>query len=549
MTKGPRRLVLDQYLDSAREGSLTHAGQDWKNKATDLNTLGEALKKAAEQAELRIGEQTLTGPALRAGMEESSTSMVTKSEQLRAAGEALVQVGQQISDTRDARDSFKDLGEKPSAYQPPAGTPGVEPTEDELAAQAAASQARQGERTAWQTEYDKQEAKSLALTKQMDAAFLGAIPPMKEIHGQEDPTEPPPNVPSGPSGPYLPGTQAPIPTGGGGGGNDDGGGKPTGGGHDGGNDGGERTARTTTSPSPRPPSSRPPTTVDDHHHDARPHRGADLHGHRHLAERRHLPAHGSARLGSCRVGRLVGRRLGRRPRRGRWCGRPRRGAIRPGAIPTSGASGSTPVRAIGSTGRAGSAGALSRSAGSSAAARSAGSTGSPASRSAGSAGRGASTGSSAGRGGAGSRGAAGSSSGSRSGGRGSSGARSGGTGTSGSRGGRKGERDTTTDRDSLVYDQDWLGDDDIAPGPRSSLVRGPPSSGDDGRDRHRGVRRQVEERGRTSPRDQLGPQCGDHGAVVGAQPRARDADPDAVRRRRAPRPSPAAGCWRPHRRR
>ena len=43
----------------------------------------------------------------------------------------------------------------------------------------------------------------------MDAAFLGAIPPMKAIHGQDDPTEPPPNVPSGPGGPYLPGTQAP----------------------------------------------------------------------------------------------------------------------------------------------------------------------------------------------------------------------------------------------------------------------------------------------------------------------------------------------------
>ena len=32
------------------------------------------------------------------------------------------------------------------------------------------------------------------------------------------------------------------------------------------------------------------------------------------------------------------------------------------------------------------------------------------------------------------------------------------------RGGRKGDRDRATDRDRLVYDQDWLGDDDIAPG-------------------------------------------------------------------------------------
>ncbi|MCK9825895.1 hypothetical protein NOCD_20600, partial [Nocardioides cavernae] len=216
MTKGPRRLVLDQYLDSATEGVIKNAGRDWARKADDLQELGEALKQAAAQAELRIGEQTLTGPALRAAMEESSGSMLTKSTQLRAAGEALRQVGQQIADTRDARDSLADLGPKPSPYQAPPGTPGVEKTPEEIQAQADASQARQNERSAWQSQYDKQEAKSLALTKELDAAFLGAIPPMKEIHGQQDPTEPPPDVPSGPDGPYLPGTQAPPVTGGGG---------------------------------------------------------------------------------------------------------------------------------------------------------------------------------------------------------------------------------------------------------------------------------------------------------------------------------------------
>ena len=128
MTKGPRRLVLDQYLDSAAPGVVRNAGRDWKDKADDLQELGEALRKAAAQAELRIGEQTLTGPALRAGMEESAVSMLAKSEQLRTAGEALRQVGQQLADTRDVRDALADLGEKPPPYQAPPGTPGVELT-------------------------------------------------------------------------------------------------------------------------------------------------------------------------------------------------------------------------------------------------------------------------------------------------------------------------------------------------------------------------------------------------------------------------------------
>ena len=174
MTKGPNRLALDEYLDSATEGVVKNAGADWKSAADDLQTLAEALGRAAEQAELRIGEQTLTGPALRASMEKSSESMLHKSEQLRAAGEALRTVGAQIADTRDSRDSMADLGAKPAPYQAPAGTPGVEPTKEELKAQADASQARANERSAWQSQYDKQEAKSLALTKEMDAAFLAA---------------------------------------------------------------------------------------------------------------------------------------------------------------------------------------------------------------------------------------------------------------------------------------------------------------------------------------------------------------------------------------
>lgn len=469
MTKGPHRLVLDRYLDSASGGVLQGAGHDWKRKAQELQTLSDALQQAAQQAELRIGEQTLTGPAMRAGMEESSASMRLKSEQLREAGQALVVVGQQVSDTRDARDAMADLGEKPPAYQAPPGSPGVPPTDEEIAAQAAASAARQQQRNAWQSDYDKQEAKSLALTKEMDAAFIAAIPPMQAIHGQQDPTEPPPSGPDGPSGPggpYLPGTQAPIPTGGGAGGGDD---KDTTTGvrwdpQDGGR-GGRDGVKEVSNPVVitctgfEPPVTTTPTTPTTPH----------------VTHPIHVPETGTTTVsGTTQSGvtyQPTGPQVSSPATTGGTSGSTAAalgaagaaggagglaGAVRPGAVSSS--AGAAPARAIGSTGRSGSAGALSRSAGSSPSARSA-TSGTSASRSAGSAG------STAGRGGAGSRGAAsGSTSGSRSGGRGASGARGSGTGAAGGRGGRKGERDKTTDRDSLVYDQDWLGDDDVAPG-------------------------------------------------------------------------------------
>ncbi|MFC7361943.1 hypothetical protein [Nocardioides astragali] len=472
MTKGPNRLVLDQYLDTASEGALKGAGFDWKRKAKDLERLSTALKSAAQQAELRIGEQTLTGPALRAGMEESAESLALKSEQLRAAGEALTQVGRQLSDARDQRDALADLGEKPAVYQAPAGTPGVELTPEEIQAQADASQARANERSAWQSEYDQQEAKSRALTREMDAAFLGAIPPMKEIHGEKDPTEPPPNVPSGPNGPYLPGTQAPPVTGGGGGGGNTGGGLIGGGLVDDGNDGdggGKHKppppvitpivieCNLTPTPTTTTPTTTTPTTTT-HVQTVGPTStvtGSSQDGITYQPSGAQVPAPTGASAGS------PGATAAAFGAAGGAAGMAA-GAVRPGAAPS--AAGSAPVRAIGSTGRAGSPGALSRSAAAgSSAGRGAATTGSAASRAAGSAARGTAAGSTAGRGAAGSRGAGGSTSGSRAGGRGASGARSAAVGSAGGRSGRKGERERTSDRDSLVYDQDWLGDDDVAP--------------------------------------------------------------------------------------
>jgi hypothetical protein len=479
MTKGPNRKILDDYLDTALGGHLQVVGDDWKRKAQDLRTLSSALKLAAGQAELRIGEQSLSGPALRAGMEKSATSMVEKSDMLRAAGDALVTVGQQINDTKDARDAMADIGPRPAAYQAPTNTTGVETTPEELHAQAQAAQARQAEINAWQTQYDKQEARSLTLTKQLDAAFIGAIPPMKEIHGQKDPTEPTDDVPSGPGGPYLPGTQAPPPTGGGGGGGKNAQGffvdswiehgsevTTT-----------NTTTTTTTNPTnptnPTLPPTQPPTQPPTHPispllpTETTTVTGSQQSGVTYQGPQVSAP---TSTGGAGGAGGMNAAAFGAAGAAGGASGM--MGGVRAGSAPAS--AGSAPTRQIGATGRSGSAGALSRTPGAttgSAAGRGA-TAGSPTSRgaagSAGARGAAGTAGSAGGRGGAGSAGsrgaASGSTAGSRTGGRGSSGARSAGAGASAGRGGRKGERDESQQRDSLVYDQDWLGDDDVAPG-------------------------------------------------------------------------------------
>src|SRR5687768_9780612 len=146
MPKGPNRQALDRYLDSAQEGILKGAGDDWKSKADALKILARAMKVGAEQAELRIGEQTLTGPALRKSMEDSAASIETKAAQLLAAGQALDVVSTDLEETRLARDTMPDLGAKPDSLPPMKTTPGIPATPEEIQAHSASAAARQGER-------------------------------------------------------------------------------------------------------------------------------------------------------------------------------------------------------------------------------------------------------------------------------------------------------------------------------------------------------------------------------------------------------------------
>ncbi len=71
---------LDPYLDTAGESTLKASGLDWKHKAKALDRLATALNKSAEEAELRIGEKTLSGPALRKAMEGAGGRCVFTSE-------------------------------------------------------------------------------------------------------------------------------------------------------------------------------------------------------------------------------------------------------------------------------------------------------------------------------------------------------------------------------------------------------------------------------------------------------------------------------------
>lgn len=498
MTDGVERARLRTYLTGAQAETSDLAGDNWRHCGYILAETAEALRKGATQ--IRDGEgdgqdgglSGMMADALLAAFEDSSSSMEEKGTRLVGGGDALKDAARVMSNAKTAEAGMADL-QQPPAYTAPTPLPGLPPTPKEIQAEANKRHAANQEMSAYNTARAQQEAAAAQWTQKLDAVFLGSIPPMQAIHGQPDPTEPPPSVPSSPSSPSLPPTGprtpgVPDPT------------DPRDP-KDPDKDPDKDRDKDPDKPDPVDPEKpekpekpdpvdpekpdpvdpqppRNPITTPTHPIHQVPGETSTIGGSSQSGVT-YNPSAGQAPAGPSTGGSAGGMNAAAMGAAGAAGGASgMAGGIRAGAAPAP--AGSSPARPIGATGRSGSAGALSRpaSASGSAAAR-AGTAGSPAARGAGSAGaRGAGSAGARGAGSAGARGAgsaggrgagsaggrsAGSGTGSRSGGRGSTGARGAAGGANG-RGGRKGDDDQAADRDSLVYEQDWLGDDDVAPG-------------------------------------------------------------------------------------
>ncbi len=176
-----------------------------------LAETAEALRKGATQ--IRDGEgdgqdgglSGMMADALLAAFEDSSSSMEEKGTRLVGGGDALKDAARVMSNAKTAEAGMADL-QQPPAYTAPTPLPGVPPTPKEIQAEATKRHAANQEMAAYNTARAQQEAAAAQWTQKLDAVFLGSIPPMQAIHGQPDPTEPPPSVPSSPSSPSLPPT-------------------------------------------------------------------------------------------------------------------------------------------------------------------------------------------------------------------------------------------------------------------------------------------------------------------------------------------------------
>jgi hypothetical protein len=470
MTHGPERARLRQYLSGAKHEATDSAGENWRTCGILLQDTARAIRDGAKK--VRDGDGTddglsgVTAQAVLDAFHASATSMQDKGTRLVAAGDVLTDAARVMRNAQAAEAGMADL-QQPEAYTPPNYSPGYTPTAEQIKAEGDKRQDANQKMADYNTARTRQEAAATEWTQKLDAVFLESIPTMQAIHGQPDPTEPPPSSPSSPTSPSVPLTPStpgvpsdpdrPDPT------------KPDDPDQDKDPDRDRDEDKDQDPVPPRPPVICPPldpthpitnpTTVPTISTETTNVSGNQQSGVTYQGPQVSTPTTSGGSGGAGGSGGMNAAAFGAAGAAGGASGM--MGGVRAGSASAS--AGSAPTRPIGATGRSGNAGALSRPAASS---------GSPAARSgaAGSPGsRGAASGSTAGRGGAGSAGARGAgSAGSR--GAGTAGARGVGSaggrgaGAAAGRGGRKGDRDEAQQRDSLVYDQDWLGDDDVAPG-------------------------------------------------------------------------------------
>ena len=489
------RLILDTA--SANKDSIDTAIQAWEKSSDILEKVAQTIR--AEGRKIRGEIKGQSGDAMVAKFAAISDKLELDAKAMSTGSQALV-VAAAAADaaikTREGLDASSDTNHSPTKPEGP--LPGAEPTLVQTQALATYNSNV--------AQYEAQEAaaeeKARLALQHLDQQYAEATGMMKEVHGEPDPQDQaPPGTPSGPGGPGSPATpisptgtpgSTPVPgNGGGGDGPPRGGVSPT---PDCGF--GNPPTITTTHLDPPTPVGLPPTVSPDPGPSttATPNPGGqqtlggpitNVVGQADSGSTFQATSTGSATsvasattpgsgsVGGAAAGGMAGAGFG--------------AAMKGGLAGSSPALKAASVRSIGAGGRAGAPGALSRStsasatprgqAGASTAARSSapGATGSRSaaagstSRTAGAGGRagapgstargGAATGATSKRTGAGTGTGTGKSNGKSKGlfRRGANGS------TTGGRSASKAKDESATSAESLVYEQDWLGDDSVAP--------------------------------------------------------------------------------------
>ena len=186
---GPHEQRLRAMLHGANRQMIQAAYQEWRAGSELLLAVSTTLHGAAPRIQDQFGR---TGPAAARAFGKVAGKVAARSEQMSAAGQALVAALDVIAQAESLRDSFD--ATPLSEPTRPTASPGPSTPED-----VAARKQYDSHKASYDAAYADRETRAAATAERMDTVFAESTETMKQIHGDPDPA-PQPTQDSGGTG-------------------------------------------------------------------------------------------------------------------------------------------------------------------------------------------------------------------------------------------------------------------------------------------------------------------------------------------------------------
>ncbi len=177
MPRGPQEARLDRAVSGAARSAIQAAEEEWRNGARSLDNVAMALEMAGPQVIANFGG-THTGPAAQQAFRKVAEKVRARKEQMEQAAEALAQADVAVGEAKQVHAS---LGALPSEPARPDIAPGTNDA-DAVRQQRTYTTQLGGYHAAMAD----REAKAEAATNDMDRVYRDSTATMRQVHGEPD---------------------------------------------------------------------------------------------------------------------------------------------------------------------------------------------------------------------------------------------------------------------------------------------------------------------------------------------------------------------------
>ncbi len=177
MPRGPQEARLDRAVSGAAPSAIQAAEEEWRNGARSLDNVAMALEMAGPQVVANFGG-THTGPAAQQAFRKVAEKVRARKEQMERAADALAQAEVAVGEAKQVQASLGALPTEPARPDIAPGTNDADAVRQQrtYTTQLGGYHAAMADR----------EAKAEAAANEMDRVYRDSTATMQQVHGEPD---------------------------------------------------------------------------------------------------------------------------------------------------------------------------------------------------------------------------------------------------------------------------------------------------------------------------------------------------------------------------